>query len=866
LGARLTAFLVGPEGRPLAWTLRGYDRATSLRGDVVAGVTVAALIIPLSVGYAGVAGLPPEVGLYASLLPLVAYAIFGSVRTLIVGPDAATAALVGATIAPLAVASDDRVRLAGVLAILVAATFVAMRWARLGFLADFLSRPILVGYMTGVGIDVALRQIPKILGGDPIGDALAVLSRIDILAVGPATAIGAALTAARDSGVNGPSIVIGGLVFAVVMWGGRLLPRVPLALPAIVAALIASVAFDLQARGVEILGPVKPGLPTPGIPVASVSELVALAPGAIGIALLSFCDTALTGRNFASRRREHTDPDRELVALAAADVAGGLTSGYPISSSPSRTAAAEAAGASTQLTGLIAAGVVALVLVLLTGPMAYLPQPALGAVILASVLKFIDLLGIREIWRTRPSEGVIAAAATGGVLLYGTLAGVGIAVLLAALNVVRRAAWPQVDELRRLPDGRGFADTERWPDAERVEGVVVVRFAGPLFFANVGTLVDRIRSLGAAADVQAVVLDLGTVSDIDLTAAGALRELADDFEERGVAFGVARPTGHVRDLMRLEGIGDLLGPTGEAPRTIEAAIAALPVAAATDAAVTDAPVPDAVPDAAAAGVAASQPAEHPGDGLRASVERWLLALVGIAVLGIVGFVLLQGLGRDPDGGPAPSPGTAIVPNVVGMSLGQATAALDGRGFALGEPVYVILEGRPEGTVVAQDPVAGTTAAAGAPVTPTVSTSRPLVVIPDVTGQPEADAVATLATSGLVVGRVDRAPHQTVPAGLVVSTIPEAGTEVADGTRVDVSVSTGPAPSPSPELPPSTPGVSRPPSLESSPSPSSSASTPPSPSPQPSPSPPPQPAPTGSPPPSGSTAPSPTADPSPSASP
>jgi high affinity sulfate transporter 1 len=857
-GARLTAFLVGPEGRPLGWTLRGYDRATSLRGDVAAGVTVAALIIPLSVGYAGVAGLPPEVGLYASLLPLVAYAIFGSVRTLIVGPDAATAALVGATIAPLAVASDDRVRLAGVLAILVAATFVAMRWARLGFLADFLSRPILVGYMTGVGIDVALRQIPKILGGDPIGDALAVLSRIDILAVGPTTAIGAALTAARDSGVNGPSIVIGGLVFAVVMWGGRLIPRIPLALPAIIAALIASVAFDLQARGVEILGPVRPGLPPVGIPTASVSELVALAPGAIGIALLSFCDTALTGRNFASRRREHTDPDRELVALAAADVAGGLTSGYPISSSPSRTAAAEAAGASTQLTGLIAAAVVALVLVFLTGPMAYLPQPALGAVILASVLRFIDLLGIREIWRTRRSEGVIAVAATAGVLLYGTLAGVGIAVLLAALNVVRRAAWPQVDELGRLPDGRGFADTERWPDAERVEGVVVVRFAGPLFFANVGTLVDRIRSLAAPADTRAVVLDLGTVSDIDLTAAGSLRELADDLGRRGLAFVVARPTGHVRDLMWLEGLGDLLGPTGQPARTIEAAIAAIPVgtpAAATAAAGAPGPVAPQPPDPV---VATAQPSEG---GLRATLERWTLAVVGLAVMGIVGFVLLQGATPDPDGSPDPSPGTVVVPNLVGMSLGQAAAALDARGLALGEPAYVILDGRPEGTVVAQEPAAGTTAVASTPVTPTVSTSRPLVVIPDVTGHPEAEALATLATSGLAVGRVDRTPDPTVPPGLVISTTPKAGTEVADGTRVDVTVSTGPPPSPS-SVPSASPTPSAAPSASPSPSPSPSSSPSPGPSPT-SPSPGPSPTSSG---PSGSTAPSPTADPSPSASP
>ena len=313
-----------------------------------------------------------------------------------------------------------------------------------------------------------------------------------------APCIDAVSLAVTASGAELLSLVIGGSVVAAMLIARRVAPRIPIALLAMIVALIASVAFDLQALGVTVLGPVAAGLPSISVPYASPAELVGLIPGALGLAVLSFADTTVTGRSFAARHGERTDANRELVALAAADAAGGVTGGYPVSSSPSRTSAGEAAGSTSQMTGVIAAAAVAVVLVLLTGPLAFLPIPALGGVIFVAVLGLIDVVGIRSIWALKRSEGLIALTAAGGVILYGTLTGVVIAVLLAALNIVRRSAWPEIVEEGRLPDGT-WRDPERSDAAVQVEGVLVLRFAGPLFFANVGALEARIREAVASA-------------------------------------------------------------------------------------------------------------------------------------------------------------------------------------------------------------------------------------------------------------------------------------------------------------------------------------------------------------------------------
>lgn len=789
LVASLRRAVEGPDGPPLAWTLRGYH-AGQLSGDVLSGLTVAALIVPLAIGYAGVAGLPPEVGLYASLAPLIAYAVFGSARRLIVGPDASTAALIGATIAPLAAASDERVRLAGVLGLLVAALFVAMRLGRMGFLADFLSRPILVGYMTGVGLTVAAGQIEKILGGPAIADGLGVLSRVEWVSSDIGAVVDALVIAVRGSGAELISAALGVGVVVAMLIGRKVIPRFPMALVAMIVALVLSAALDLQSEGVPVLGPVPAGLPSVGIPVASISELFALLPGAVGLALLSFADTSVTGRTFAGKAGERTDADRELVALAAADAAGAVTGGYPVSSSPSRTSAAEESGSTSQMTGVVAAFAVALVLVLLTGPLAYLPVPALGGVILVSALGLIDIRSMRGIWRVRSSEGLIAFIAMGGVIVYGTLVGVAIAVLLAALNIVRRAAWPLVVEEGRLPDGT-WRDLVRREDAARVVGVAVIRFTGPLFFANATALEARIREIVAARpETKLVILDFGATADVDLTAADTLRTAAHDLVRDGRRLAVALPLGHVRDELRAYGLADLMAPTAGTFGSIDMAI----VGAGLDPAMTVEVSSESAVEIM--GPPKKSTAARLDEALPGSPTNRLafivLAVGTVVVLGaVVAALFIDSRGTGPTEEPT------AVPNLVGLPIERATSAAADAGFELSDPVYVSRPDQPEDTVVGQEPPAGTIADPGSVILPLVSTGRQIVIVPDVVGLAEGEAIASLTGAGLTVRRAEPVSDDTVPTGVVVSTAPAAGTSVATGTSVAYTVSLGAAPGPSP---------------------------------------------------------------------
>jgi high affinity sulfate transporter 1 len=766
---------------PLAWTMRPYPRA-ALRGDVLAGVTVAALIIPLSIGYAQVAGLPPEAGLYASLIPLLAYALLGSARRLIVGPDAATAALVAATIVPLASAPDERMRLASALALLVALCFVGMRLARLGFVADFLSRPILVGYMTGVGISVALDQVPKILGASPLRDVAAVLAGTDLVGIGPAAFFDALGVALSRASIDLPSLVIGGLVFTAIMIGDRVLPGLPVALPALVTALVVSTLLGLPGGGMLVLGPVPAGLPPVALPLVSIDEALALLPGALGIAMLSFADTALTGRSFAARHDERTDPDRELVALAAADLGASMTSGYPISSSPSRTAAAEAAGSSTQLTSIVASAAVALLLLFLTGPLAALPIPALGAVILSSALRFIDLGGVRRIWRVERAEGIIAMAALIGVIVYGTLAGVGIAVLLAGFNVFRRSARPVIEELGRVHGTSTFAAVERDQTAERLDGTLVVRFAGPLFFATVGGFTARIRQLLIdRPDVRRVVVDAASIVDLDLTAADGVRALVLELERQGVQFVIARPPGHLRTRLATFGLGELAPGTAATERTIAAIVGGSVVPVEVD------PLDGAPSTSERSG--AGDPMHAPASRGRGSLGVVALGSLAVAALGYAIW-----FGERP-----PAIADEIpAPNIVGLSIDRALATTESAGLVLGETEPIQTTSIADGTVVGQDPGPGTILAPGATITPSVATSRGLVAVPDVSGSTEASAIVDLTTLGLRVGSTRLASDPDVPAGLVIVTEPPAGRLVALGTSVAIIVSSGPvAPTPTP---------------------------------------------------------------------
>ena len=606
----------------------------------------------------------------------------------------------------------------------------------------------------------------------------------------PGSVIEAVGIALSQGPVNLPSIVIGVLVFAAITAGDRWLPGVPVALPALVAALVATVVLGLPDRGVLVLGPVPSGLPPVGLPLVSIDEAVALLPSAFGIAILSFADTVLTGRSFAGRHGEETDPDRELVALAAADLGGSLTSGYPISSSPSRTAAAEASGATTQVAGVIAAGAVALVLLFLAGLLTNLPIPALGAVVLASALRFIDVRGVIRVWRLQRVEGAIAVAATVGVLVYGTLAGVGIAAMLAALNVFRRAAQPRIDELGRLPGSGAFADLQRDPTAQRVPGTLIVRFAGPLFFATSTAIRSRIRSLLAdRPDVKRVVIDAAPIVDLDITAADGLRTLQRDLAEHGVELVMARPNGQLRDLLRDFGLDDLAGDETAVTRTL-GEVAAEPRDADVGVAVTGqvthgttAATPVTADGGAQPGGATSTPSHEAKEPPR----RWSTGAIVVGVVVVAALVAAVLLGDRP----ARAPAAVVAPNLIGLPLERARAQAQAVGLVLAEPTLVQTDRLPEATVIEQDPPPGAAVASGDTIEISVSTARGTVVIPDVAGMAAADAIVALTSAGLFVAATSDQPDADVPRGLVIATEPVAGREVAFRAPVTLIVSSGP---------------------------------------------------------------------------
>ena len=407
------------------------------------------------------------------------------------------------------------------------------------------------------------------------------------------------------------------------------------------------------------LGPCQPACRRSRLPLITPEQAFGLLPAALGIAVLSFADTALTGRNFAEPHGERTDPNRELVALAAADLGGSLTSGYPISSSASRTQASEGAGSQTQMAGIIAAGAVCVVLLFLTGPLAMLPIPALGAIVLAGALHFIKAGEIARISRIQASEGAIAIVAAGCVVLYGTLVGVGVAALLAAFNVFRRASMPHIAELGRL-DGDDFGDIERNPAAGRAPGILIVRFAGPLFFATATALGDRIRRLAAEREpLTTVILDAYAVVDLDLTATDAIRSIERELAKSGTALVIARPTGALRDLMRTLGLGHLVPAHGQHLTLAQVVDEAAASNASDDIDRRDvaalAPMPDGGPQVG------PLPWPPTGDPPKPSTSRPKVGAVAIATIVVVGVAIVA-LTLGQRSAVPPQSGEVVAPN------------------------------------------------------------------------------------------------------------------------------------------------------------------------------------------------------------
>jgi high affinity sulfate transporter 1 len=527
---------------PVAKELPGY-RTPTARSDVLAGVTVAALAIPSAMAYAELAGLPAEAGLYALLLPTVAYAFLGSSRQLIIGPEGSLSALVAAAVLALATSGSPRaVELAGALALLVAACFLLARLLRLGWLADYLSRPVLVGYIHGVAVVLIIGQLGKLAGIDvEAGDPLPQLVELG-----------------REIGdLNATTFAVGAVALLLLITARYVTPRLPGALVVVVAAIVASKALGLDAHGVAVVGEIPPGLPDLRLPSPPWEDIVTLAPAAAGLFLVSFADEVLTARSFAGRHGQHVRADQELLAMGIANAAAGVTQGLPVGASGSRTAVNDSMGARSQIAGLLAAAAIVLVLLLLTAPIADLPKAVLGAVIITAAIGLIEPAVWRELAKTDRVELAIAAVTTAGVIITGVLEAIFFAAGLSMIDVVRRSARPH-DAVLGWVDSLGrWADVARHRDAKITPGVVVYRLDDRLFFANASYVKGRVNEAlrGAPTETTALVLDAEGMTHVDSAGLQALEDLVGTLASDGIALHFARAKHPIGDRLaeRLDG-------------------------------------------------------------------------------------------------------------------------------------------------------------------------------------------------------------------------------------------------------------------------------------------------------------------------
>lgn len=534
-------------GLPGVARVRGYRRAW-LRDDLVAGLALSALLVPVGMGYAEAAGLPATAGLYATVGALVAYFAVGPSRILIVGPDSSLLPLVAASVGPLSGGDPARALvLASALTVMAGALALLAAAARLGFLTDLLSRPIRVGYMNGIALTILLGQLPKMFGFPVEGSD--VVSELGSLARG-----------ILDGRTVPPALVIGMAGLAGILLLRRLDRRIPGVLLAVVAAGGAVVLLGLE-RTVPVVGEVPRGLPALGVPFVSSADLLALFPTAVAIALISFADTAVISRAFAARLGEHVRSDRELAALGVVNVAAGLVGGFAASGSATRTPVAEAAGARTQLTGLVGAAAILLVLFVVPGLLGPVPQAALGAVVVAAALGLFDLDGLRRLWEQRRSELGVALVAFLAVVLFGAMPGIAAALGLSLIDFIGRAWRPHDAILGRVPNYKGYHDLERHPDARQVPGLVLFRWDAPLFFANADLFRERALQVVDEAEVPVRWLAVAAepVTDVDSTAVDALEETIAGLARRGVELHFAELKGVVKDRLRAYGLYERLG-------------------------------------------------------------------------------------------------------------------------------------------------------------------------------------------------------------------------------------------------------------------------------------------------------------------
>jgi high affinity sulfate transporter 1 len=534
-----------------------------LQDDLVAGLVLTALLVPQGMAYAELAGLPAITGLYTTVLCLIGYAAFGPSRVLVLGPDSSLGPMIAATLLPILGSDGDpgkAIALASMLALMVGVTAIVLGLAKLGFIADLISKPTQIGYLNGLALTILIGQLPKLFGFSIDENGL----------INEARAFWDGLTSGETVAV---AAIIGFACLAIILVFQASKRRIPGVLVAVVFAILLAWIFDLGSHGVSLVGTLPQGFPSLSFP-SPVSDLPLLAAGALGIVLVSLADTISTASAFAARTGQEVDGNGEMIGIGAANVGAGLFQGFPVSTSGSRTAVAEQSGAKTQVTGLVGAAAIVLMLVFVPGLLKSLPNSTLAAIVIAASLSLTDIPGVIRLWRQRRTEFWLSTAAFAGVALLGVLPGIAVAVGLSILNVFRRSWWPYRTTLGRVGDMEGFHDRSLYPDAEFLPGLAILRFDAPLFFANSRGFRDEIRRL-AGADPQPrwILLAAEPITDVDTTAADMLHELDKELNADGISLVFAELKDPVRSKLERY---DLIGHLDPAHffRTLNEAVAA----------------------------------------------------------------------------------------------------------------------------------------------------------------------------------------------------------------------------------------------------------------------------------------------------
>jgi high affinity sulfate transporter 1 len=539
-------------------TLRTY-KAAWLPRDLVSGAVLCALLVPQGMAYAELAGLPPITGLYTTVVCLVAYAAFGPSPFLILGPDSSLGPMIAAAILPLAAGNAEyAVALAGMLALMVSVICIGAGLARLGFVADLISKPVRIGYLAGLALTIFVGQLPKLFGYSVDADGLmqeliAFLQNLEQ--------------------TNPWTLAVGLLCLALILGLKRWAPHTPGVLVAVVVSIAITSFLDLAAKGVDTVGVLPQGFPLPSFPRVELSALPLLLATAFGISLVAVGDTISTSAGFAARKGYEVDGDQEMVGIGSANLLAGLFQGFPVSTSGSRTAVAEQAGAKTQLTGIVAAALVLAMVLFIPGLVQNMPQSALAAIIIAASISLFDVPELRRLWSVRKSEFVLAMASILGVALVGVLEGIVIAVVISIFQLFERAWRPYAAVLGKPDDVAGYHDITRYPSANQLPGLLIIRWDAPLIFANANIFRKKLRKLIARIDPSPVwvVITAEPITDVDTTAGDMLVDLDLELNAAGIHLVFAELKDSVREKIERYGLLETIDRRHFYP-TIEVAV------------------------------------------------------------------------------------------------------------------------------------------------------------------------------------------------------------------------------------------------------------------------------------------------------